>query len=140
MYTIHTSSKADTTMARIVVVVTVVFGVYLYFFNPLEGLFYPPCWFYELTGLYCAGCGITRSTHSFVHGEFAIALDYNILLPLLLAVFAIWVVKIGGILFWKKTIKLTYKPVWVYWVVFAIVGGFFLLRNIPHPLFQWLAP
>lgn len=140
LFTIETTSKKDRTTAYILLVVVLVIGSYVYFFNPLNGIFYPPCWFHELTGLYCAGCGITRASHSFLNGDIQKAIDYNVLFPLLLMIIIFWMVKIGGIFFLKKTIKPTYKPKWAYWTLYILIGVFFLLRNIPHSSVRWLAP
>lgn len=140
LFTIETTTRKDTTTAIILLVVALLIGVYVYFFNPLNGFFYPPCWFHELTGLYCAGCGITRASHSFLNGDIEKAFDYNVLFPLLLVIITMWIVKIVGIFFYKKTVKLTYKPKWFYWTIYILIGVFFLLRNIPHPVVQWLAP
>ena len=59
--------------------------VFLYFHPPGSTRFLPPCLFYRLTGLYCAGCGSTRALYTALHGDFAGALRCNLLLfPLLL--------------------------------------------------------
>lgn len=134
------SIAKDKTTALIIITVVVCIGIYVYFFNPLDGFFYPPCWFHELTGLFCAGCGITRASHSLLNGQIIKAIDYNVLLPLFLLVILFWIVKIGGIFIFNKTINLTYKPKWLYWLIGGIVALFFVLRNIPHPQLLWMAP
>lgn len=140
LFSIETTNKKDKTTAIILMVVTSAVGMYVYFFNPLNGLFYPPCWFHELTGLFCAGCGITRASHSFLNGDIQQALDYNLLFPLLIGIILFWMVKIGGIFFFNKTIKPTYKPKWLYWGLCIIIGIFAVVRNLSHPAFHWMAP
>ena len=63
--------------------------IILYRFDPeTNSTFYPQCILYQKTGLLCASCGILRSTHALLHGEFLTALGLNPLwvgvLPLLL--------------------------------------------------------
>lgn len=46
---------------------------------------YPiPCMFSQLTGLPCAGCGVTRATFSLLRGDFQSALHYHLFSPLFL--------------------------------------------------------
>ena len=65
--------------------------VVLYYFPPTEYHFYPGCTFYKTTGLYCPGCGATRSLYSLLHADLAQAFAYNPLfilaLPFLFLVF-----------------------------------------------------
>jgi hypothetical protein len=39
------------------------------------------CVFYNLTGLKCPGCGMTRAFHAISHGHFAEAVHFNIFSP-----------------------------------------------------------
>ena len=46
-----------------------------------------PCIFFELTNLYCSGCGMTRAIKSLITFDFYQAIRYNVLiiiLPLLI--------------------------------------------------------
>lgn len=140
LFFIKDTVPKDKTTALIIIGVVVGIGIYVFFFNPLDGFFYPPCWFHELTGLYCAGCGIIRASHSLLNGEISKAMDYNVLLSLFLMVILFWIVKIAGIFFVDRTITITHKPKWLYWLIGGIVALFFVVRNIPHPHLLWLAP
>src|SRR5688572_30991453 len=56
----------------------------LYFFvEPKNGIL-PKCFFHELTGLYCPGCGVQRSFHALLNGHILTAIDYNLLFILFL--------------------------------------------------------
>ncbi len=55
----------------------VFFMVILFFFNPIELKYYPPCLFRELTGKYCPGCGGMRGTHYLLNGNFEEAFKFN---------------------------------------------------------------
>ena len=61
--------------------------VYIYFNNPAETPFVP-CYFHELTGLECPGCGITRAIYCLMHFDIGQAIHYNAMfvltIPLLL--------------------------------------------------------
>jgi len=101
-------------------------GIYiLYFFNPLQYAFYPPCLFKKWTGLNCPGCGSARALHAMLHGQFSKASGYN-----LLAVLFTPVVVCGLLYFFSgKGEKLWHKlnkPS----LYFIIICVFFVLRNI----------
>jgi len=55
--------------------------VYIYFNNPAETPFVP-CYFHELTGLECPGCGITRAIYCLMHFDIVQALHYNVMFVL----------------------------------------------------------
>lgn len=48
-----------------------------------------PCFFYTMTGIKCPGCGITRMSIAFLHGDYKKAFYYNQVLPFLLPVIGI---------------------------------------------------
>ena len=91
-----------------------------------------PCIFFELTGLYCPGCGATRAIISLFNLNFYQAFRYNALIVTLLP-FAIVYCTYKYIFKGKKKL-----PQWIWYVLLIIVILFGILRNIP--LFSYLAP
>ena len=91
-----------------------------------------PCIFFELTGLYCPGCGITRAFFSLLKLDIYQAFRYNILvitlLPFLLLYFIYKYILEGR----KKIPNL----IWIILLIITILFG--ILRNIP--LFSFLKP
>lgn len=88
-----------------------------------------PCMFYEITGLQCPGCGVSRMLIAISHGEFARAFSYNQVLFVLLPVLA-------ADLFWCIYLYIRYGRVksrihsagaWVILVILLIFG---IVRNI----------
>ncbi len=51
----------------------------------------PPCVFFGLTGLYCPGCGGTRSLIALLHGQFLRSLIYHPVVPYGAAVYFVYV-------------------------------------------------
>ncbi len=110
----------------------------LYFFvEPKNGIL-PKCFFHELTGLYCPGCGVQRSFHALLNGHVLIAIDYNLLFILFLPliIFFILAFSLGRK---HPATSFIYKPVFSFTVVIVVVS-FWVLRNIPVTPFSWLAP
>jgi uncharacterized protein DUF2752 len=112
----------------------------LYIYNPAVSSIYPKCVFYELTGLYCPGCGGTRAIHSLLHGHLLDALGHNVLtitaLPFL--IYAI-LSSISGYLPGKPEIRLKLSSTWIYAIFWGILA-FWIVRNIPVFPFSLLAP
>ena len=108
-------------------IVTVVVGVGYYFFIQLTGLSIP-CFFRELTGLKCSGCGMTHMFVHHFHLEFKEAFESN------QAAFFLWPVIAFEVLF------VTYLggndrdvPKWnlvIIYIIFAIMMIFGIIRNI----------
>ena len=110
----------------------------LYFFvEPKNGIL-PKCFFHELTGLYCPGCGVQRSFHALLNGHFLTAIDYNLLFILFLPLIIYFILAFTS---GKKlsASSFIYKPIFSFTVVIVVVS-FWVLRNIPVTPFSWLAP
>lgn len=99
-----------------------------------------PCLWYEATGTYCPGCGITRALHALIHGHVLAALDFN-------AVGLAVILTSAGLLFrsvwialrhnqWQPPVLPKRTALWL-----ALLGiGWAVLRNLPWDPFTALAP
>jgi hypothetical protein len=65
--------------------------VVLYFGSPNSDDWWLKCPLHTLTGWQCALCGLQRSVHAFLHGEFALAWRYNPALWFLLPYVGVWI-------------------------------------------------
>ena len=96
----------------------------------------PGCVFYQFTGLYCPGCGMTRAAHALVHGDLVQMLAMNPLLPLLMLALPLLALHAYGYRLPKAVAAtLTSGKLWI-----GLLLGFWVLRNLPWPPFAWLAP
>ena len=110
----------------------------LYFFvEPKNGIL-PKCFFHELTGLYCPGCGVQRSFHALLNGHILTAIDYNLLFILFLPLIIYFILAFA---LGKKhpSSSFIYKSAFSFTVVIMVVS-FWVFRNIPYTPFSWLAP
>lgn len=90
-----------------------------------------PCPIHEATGLYCPGCGITRSAEALVEGDVALALRQYSLLPIVVIAalwfVACWIAKPVGRLRIPEPVM---RRVLVAVVVIAVSFG--AVRNVPQ--------
>lgn len=99
--------------------------------------YFPQCFWYETTGLYCPGCGLTRALHAALHGEWFTALHMNAffwLITLPLAVLGLLEIMLDRLFI---SLKAHARLVWCY-LVLALI--FTVLRNLPWMPWHWLAP
>ncbi len=118
---------------RDIIVLIVIFLIYTVLIISFDiGI---PCVFYEITGLYCPGCGITRLCLSLFEGDVYQAFRYNpiifIDLPILFILFVLNI-------FFKnnKNIKKITDVIIIFLATITIIFG--VIRNIP--IFSFLAP
>ena len=109
-------------------------------FNPVTAGFFPQCPLYQMTGLACPGCGLTRAFHALFHGDVLTALDYNALIPF----YALFFVYLAASLFSvaARGRGFSFKPfapkiVYGFLVVSLV---FAVLRNLPFYPFSVLYP
>ena len=110
----------------------------LYFFVEPKNGNLPKCFFHELTGLFCPGCGVQRSFHALLNGHVITAIDFNLLFILFLPLIIYFILAFT----WGKkhaAASFIYKPVFSFTVLIVVVS-FWILRNIPFAPFSWLAP
>ena len=97
------------------------------------------CWFYQLTGLYCPGCGSGRAVHALLQGQLRRAFGYNVLLFLLgVPCAAVVGHEYLRLVFPRLGLKPVMFPRALELVCLALVLGFWIARNIPALAF--LAP
>lgn len=75
------------------IIVILGFGA-MYIYLHIKYNFGIPCFFYQLTGWHCPGCGSTRAIVAALNGEFYQAFRYNPILPFWL----IYMIGMGGII------------------------------------------
>lgn len=103
------------------------------------GTHLPACPLYQLTGLWCPGCGLTRATHALLRGDLGAAFGFNLFFPLFL----------GGIVFgwlaWFRRslgrpprLAVSRLPMWVPIAAGVALIGFGVVRNLPG--FEALRP
>ena len=118
-------------------------AVYLYVRDPSLGEGHlPQCTLRRLTGLDCAGCGMTRATHELLHLRIAEAVSYNPLLVLASPFLLVWCGLEGAAWLYGERyrgprIKVSRNG--GLWIV-AVVVLYSVLRNIPVWPLTLLAP
>lgn len=118
---------------RDIIVLIVIFLIYAVLIISFDiGI---PCVFYEITGLYCPGCGITRLCLSLFEGDIYQAFRYNpiifIDLPILFILFVLNI-----FLKKNKNIKKITDVIIIFLATITIIFG--VIRKIP--IFSFLAP
>lgn len=110
------------------------------YFNPVTAGFFPQCPLYQMTGIACPGCGLTRGFHALFHGDFLTALDYNALIPFYALFFGYLLLSLANTAI--RGISLSWKifhPKLMYGFL-GIALVFSVVRNLPYYPFNWLYP
>ena len=94
-----------------------------------SGLF-PPCPSRMLLGIDCPACGGLRGTHDLLHGDVVGALDHNLLLPLLLGLYAYAAVVAFAPLV-GRAVRPLRPPRWALVAGAVVFAAFTVLRNLP---------
>ena len=102
----------------------------------------PPCIFYEITGLYCAGCGAGRSFLSILRGDFYSAFRYQPLMFVSLPFVSYYCLKqYIAFVFGRDILPFPkIKSSILIISILIIIIAFWILRNIPVFPFNLLAP
>ena len=88
----------------------------------------PPCPYHKLLGIYCLGCGGTRSVLALCTLDLITALRQNALVPAGLLLWLLFEIQLGFALFGKK-LRLIPKNKWFWGILAAAALLFALLRN-----------
>ena len=111
--------------------------VILFYYDPSETSWFPPCLFHHYTGLYCPGCGTTRALHQLTHGHLLAALDYNpfMVLAIPFLVYALLSEFLHQML--GRRLPRVFKSWWWGWMVVGMVLAYWVLRNLPYWPFNY---
>ncbi len=97
------------------------------------------CAFYELTGLYCPGCGSGRAVYALLHGDWRGAFRHNwLLLPLGVPAGLVFLHEYARMLLPGLGLKPVRVPSRLAAGCCALIVLFWILRNLPA--FAFLAP
>ena len=102
----------------------------------------PPCIFYELTGLYCVGCGTGRAFLSMLHGNFYAAFRFQPLLFVFLPLIIYYSAKkYIAFVFGRDVLpfpKIQSRFFGIF--ILVVIIAYLILRNLPFFPFYLLAP
>ena len=94
------------------------------------------CLFYELTGLYCPGCGAGRAAIALLHGHIREALGHNPLLFLLgVPCGVLLALEYLRFVFPGLGLRKAVLPAWAGDAALGLILAFWLLRNLPGVTF-----
>ena len=114
--------------------------VCLYFYEPQQGGFYPPCLFHKISGLYCPGCGATRVFHELLHLRIRASLDYNVLFVILIPFLMVWYISYGLSTIGIRVNQGFLSHPFLLKALLLLSCLFAIARNIPVEPFSRLAP
>lgn len=135
------SSKIRTARRKVSsgTIILVLAGFFIVFLNPVLQIFRPRCLFRELTGYYCAGCGMSTGVHLLLRGELSAAIGRNILLVTALPSALLYLL-FRGIALSKSDsiIQISDRLMITCFILLILV--FTICRNIPIPVFDIFRP
>lgn len=112
-------------------------GALIYFaFDPTKVAIFPPCFFHQLTGLDCPGCGAQRALHQLLHGNLIAALRLNAMFVLSLPILALFGPRLLSRALKGEPMGIRPRWYWCYLIAWLVFG---FLRNLPVPIFKWFA-
>ena len=134
----NTSPKTNSTRKKILLTAGMIcLAVSYYALYKTTGLAFPCLW-YEITGWFCPGCGLTRMLESLVSGKFYQAFRFN---PLVFLLLPFGIGLFGDYLYNRvrgRQPLINRLPEW-FWVTLILVALVFgLMRNLGP--FKFLAP
>lgn len=134
------SSTIERVIAGTFVAGTAVGSFAVAYFNPVTAGFFPICPLYQLTGLACPGCGLTRGFHALFHGDILGTLDYNLLIPLYAVFFGYLTISLALTAIRGIGLSWQFMRPWMAYGFIIVLLAFAVLRNLPYYPFNLLAP
>ncbi len=124
----------------IIFTILLVGATYLYYNRPEDNVWLI-CIIRELTGYYCPGCGSGRACFALLHGQLYQAFRFNPLLLILLPWLGLYIILylFQWVLTGEEWISRRI-PVWIPYVVLAVLIIYGIVRNIDVYPFVLLAP
>ena len=115
-------------------------GVALFFLNPSEHSFFPKCALYMATGFSCPGCGSTRALYQLTHGDVLEAMRLN---PGLMALITLGItdyVRFVVSVIRGNPFQTLFGRLKLLGALMGVMLVYGVIRNLPWPLFERLAP
>ena len=115
-------------------------GVALFFLNPSEHSFFPKCALYMATGFSCPGCGSTRALYQLTHGDVLEAMRLN---PGLMALITLGItdyVRFVVSVIRGNPFQTLFGRLKLLGALMGLMLVYGIIRNLPWPLFESLAP
>ncbi len=115
-------------------------GTALFFLNPSEHSFFPKCSLYVATGFFCPGCGSTRALFHLTHGNVLEALRLNPGLMALITLGLTDYVRFVVSVIRGNPFQTLFGRLKLLGALMGVMLVYGVIRNLPWPLFESLAP
>ncbi len=115
-------------------------GTALFFLNPSEHSFFPKCSLYVATGFFCPGCGSTRALFHLTHGNVLEALRLNPGLMALITLGLTDYIRFVVSVIRGNPFQTLFGRLKLLGALMGVMLVYGVIRNLPWPLFESLAP
>ena len=115
-------------------------GTALFFLIPSEHSFFPKCSLYVATGFFCPGCGSTRALFHLTHGNVLEALRLNPGLMALITLGLTDYVRFVVSVIRGNPFQTLFGRLKLLGALMGVMLVYGVIRNLPWPLFESLAP
>ena len=112
----------------------------LFFLNPSEHSFFPKCSLYVATGFFCPGCGSTRALFHLTHGNLLEALRLNPGLMALITLGLTDYIRFVVSVIHGNPFQTLFGRLKLLGALMGVMLVYGVIRNLPWPLFESLAP
>jgi len=112
----------------------------LFFLNPSEHSFFPKCSLYVATGFSCPGCGSTRALFHLTHGNVLEALRLNPGLMALITLGLTDYIRFVVSVIRGNPFQTLFGRLKLLGALMGVMLVYGIIRNLPWPLFESLAP
>ena len=96
----------------------------------LNFITFPPCLLYEVGGIYCPSCGMTRAVEALINGDILLSIHQNVFLIIYIITAILIYIELFAKIVLEKKYKLSVCNLKFLYAMLILLGIYTILRNV----------